>query len=56
MAHFTTEFLNSIVIAHFPPYELKLKNNTIIILQRNLGVSEGLLNITGLFKKIFAII
>ncbi|XP_055871668.1 uncharacterized protein LOC129923663 [Biomphalaria glabrata] len=45
---FTTEFLNSIDIADLPPHKLKLKKNTIIMLLRNLDVSEGLCNGTRL--------
>lgn len=45
---FTSEFLNSIDIADLPPHELKLKKNTIIMLLRNLDVSEGLCNGTRL--------
>ena len=39
---FTPEFLNSIEI--MPPHELKLKKNTIIMLMRNLDISEGMCN------------
>lgn len=41
---FTTEFLNSVNISDLPPHELKLKKNTLIMLLRNLDVSEGLCN------------
>lgn len=45
---FTSEFLNSVEMADLPPHELKLKKNTIIMLLRNLDVSEGLCNGTRL--------
>ena len=34
---FMAEFLNSTKITDFPNHDLKLKNNTIIMLMRNLG-------------------
>lgn len=45
---FTPEFLNSVEIADLPPHKLKLKKNAIIMLLRNLDVSEGLCNGTRL--------
>lgn len=45
---FPPEFLNSVDIADLPPHELKLKKNTIIMLLRNLDISEGLCNGTRL--------
>ncbi|CAH2216937.1 jg21360, partial [Pararge aegeria aegeria] len=41
---YTTEFLNSVNISDLPPQELKLKKNALIMLLRNLDVSEGLCN------------
>ncbi|GBP32315.1 hypothetical protein EVAR_86148_1 [Eumeta japonica] len=41
---FTTEFLNSVNISDLPPHELKLKKKSLIMLLRNLNVSEGLCN------------
>ncbi|XP_054289208.1 uncharacterized protein LOC129004674 [Macrosteles quadrilineatus] len=45
---FPPEFLNSIEISDLPPHQLRLKSNTIIMLLRNLDVSEGLCNGTRL--------
>ncbi|XP_054274451.1 uncharacterized protein LOC128994153 [Macrosteles quadrilineatus] len=45
---FPTEFLNSIEISDLPPHELRLKNNVVIMLLRNLDVTEGLCNGTRL--------
>ncbi|GBP60015.1 PiggyBac transposable element-derived protein 3 [Eumeta japonica] len=40
---FTTEFLNSVNISDLPPHELKLKKKSLIMLLRNLDVSEDAL-------------
>ena len=45
---FTSDFLNSVDIADLPPHELKLKKDTIIMLLRNLDITEGLCNGTRL--------
>nr|XP_015925120.2 uncharacterized protein LOC107452988 [Parasteatoda tepidariorum] len=45
---FVPEFLNSINNADLPPHYLKLKKNAIIMLLRNLDVSEGMCNGTRL--------
>ena len=42
------EYLNSIETPDLPPHELKLKLNTIVMILRNLNVSEGLCNGTRL--------
>ena len=41
---FTPEFLNSIDTADLPPHDLKIKKNTIVMLLRNLDISEGMCN------------
>ena len=41
---FSPEFLNSIEIADLPPYEVKLKNSTIIVLMCNSGISNSMGN------------
>ena len=41
---FTSEFLHSTEIADFPPRDLKLKDNTIIMLICNLDILEGICN------------
>ena len=45
---FTPEFLNSIDTADLPPHDLKIKKNTIVMLLRNLDISEGMCNGTRL--------
>lgn len=45
---FTSDFLNSVDVADLPPHELKLKRNTIIMLLRNLDITEGQCNGTRL--------
>lgn len=45
---YPSEYLNSINTAELPPHELKLKKNAIIMLLRNLDVSEGMCNGTRL--------
>jgi hypothetical protein len=39
---FTPEFLSSILIAEMSPYDLKLKNNRIIMQMCNLDISNGM--------------
>lgn len=45
---YPTEYLNSQNPSDLPPYELKLKVNTIIMLLRNLSMNDGLCNGTRL--------
>lgn len=45
---YPSEFLNSLEVSGLPPHNLKLKSGAIVILLRNLNVSQGLLNGTRL--------
>jgi hypothetical protein len=42
--HVAPEYLNTLQSPELPPHELKIKKNTILMLLRNLKVSEGLCN------------
>ena len=42
------EYLNTLLPLSLPPYELRLRTNTVIMLIRNLSISEGLCNSTRL--------
>lgn len=46
--YFPTEFMNSMTPNGLPPYDLKLKRGAILILIRNINITEGLCNGTRL--------
>ena len=43
------EYLNTLNPPNFPPYELKLRNNSVVMLLRNVSINEGLCNGTRLY-------
>ena len=48
---FPSEFLNSLEVSGLPPHTLTLKERAIVILLRNINVTQGLLNGTRMIVK-----